>query len=65
MIYQDYNPSLSGNQLVLPGFAPMLPGYPIRGLMRCCVLCHLHGWPHLGRLASWQLTLAIWKAGQP
>jgi hypothetical protein len=56
MLQDKYNPQNRNLQLTLTGFAAwQLPGYPIRGLVRCWVLCKLYGWPHLGRLAAAQL----------
>lgn len=59
MSQAKYNPKKQQRQLTFPGLAWMTPGYPIRGLTRCCVLCQLHGWRNLGRLAAWQLDRAL------
>lgn len=59
MIYSNFTPSKYKNQLTLDLPAHLLPGYPVRGLLRCMALCAIYGWPDLGDLAAGQLAKVL------
>jgi hypothetical protein len=56
MSQSNFTLKRDANQLILPGFAPVLPGYPIRGIMHVMALSVIYGWSRLYRLAARQLA---------